>query len=171
MPRAPLQLRKDKDVAVTRQSLPRVGYAVSMFLRSPVGRKEDEALLTGRARFIDDLSPIPGIRFAAILRSPHPHARIGRIEVARALALPGVRGIVTGAEVAELIGPVPSVVKAPIAYYPIAVDRARYVGEPVAVVVADTRYLAEDACDLIDVEYEAFPARRICVARPRPMPR
>ena len=147
------------------------GTVTQRWIGSPVGRKEDEALLTGRARFIDDLSPIPGIRFAAILRSPHPHARIGRIEVARALALPGVRGIVTGAEVADLIGPVLSVVKAPISYYPIAIERARYVGVPVAVVVADTRYLAEDACDLIDVEYEALPARRICVARPRPMPR
>ena len=65
---------------------------------SPVARKEDEALLSGRARFIDDLSPVPGIRFAAILRSPHPHARIERLDVARALALPGVRGIVTGKE-------------------------------------------------------------------------
>src|SRR4029450_10509195 len=125
---------------------------------SAVGRKEDQALLTGQARFIDDLSPVPGIRFAAILRSPHPHARIERLDVARALALPGVRDIVTGKEVADLIGPVPSVVKAPIAYYPIAIEKVRYVGEPVAVVVADTRYIAEDACDLIDVEYEALPA-------------
>src|SRR5262249_37255143 len=111
-----------------------------------------------RARFIDDLSPVPGIRFAAVLRSPHPHARIERLDVARALALPGVRGIVTGKEVADLIGPMPSVVKAPIAYYPIAIDKARYVGEPVAVVVAGTRYIAEDACDLIQVEYEVLPA-------------
>src|SRR4029450_11541413 len=103
---------------------------------SAVGRKEDQALLTGQARFIDDLSPIPGIRFAAILRSPHPHARIGRIDFARGQELPGVRGIVTGKDVADLIGPVPSVVKAPLAYYPIAIDGTRYGGEPVAVVVA-----------------------------------
>jgi 2-furoyl-CoA dehydrogenase large subunit len=121
-------------------------------------RKEDQALLTGQARFIDDLSPIAGIRFAAILRSPHPHARIRRIDFARARELPGVRSIITGTDVRDLIGPLPSVVKAPLAYYPIAIEKARYVGEPVAVVVADTRYIAEDACDLIDVEYEVLPA-------------
>ena len=75
---------------------------------APVPRKEDEALLTGGARFIDDLSPVPGLRFAAILRSPHPHARISRIDVARARALPGVWDVVTGQQVAELIGPVPA---------------------------------------------------------------
>jgi 2-furoyl-CoA dehydrogenase large subunit len=125
---------------------------------STVARKEDQALLTGQARFIDDLSPLPGIHFAAILRSPHPHARIGRIDVSRARELPGVRAIITGKDVAALIGPLPSVVKAPLAYYPIAIDKARYVGEPVAVVVADTRYVAEDACDLIHVEYDALAA-------------
>ncbi len=134
------------------------GVASQRWVGSPVPCKEDEALLTGRARFIDDLSPVAGIRFAAILRSPHPHARIKRIDASRALALPGVYDVVTGKDIAELIGPVPSVVKAPIAYYPIAIDRARYVGEPVAVVVADTRYLAEDGCDLIDVDYDVLPA-------------
>ncbi len=92
------------------------------------------------------------------MRSPHPHARIVRIDATRALALRGVQAVVTGKEIAELIAPVPAVVKAPIAYYPIAVDRVRYVGEPVAVVVADTRYIAEDACDLIVVEYDVLPA-------------
>ena len=128
------------------------------WIGAAVARKEDQALLTGQARFIDDLSPIPGLRFAAILRSPHPHARIRRIDVARARELPGVWSIVTGKDIADLIGPVPSVVKAPLAYYPIAIDTVRYVGEPVAVVVAGTRYIAEDACDLIQVEYEVLPA-------------
>lgn len=134
------------------------GVASTEWVGSSVPRKEDEALLTGRARFIDDLAPVAGLRFAAILRAPHPHARIVCIETSRALALAGVRAVVTGKDIAELIGPVPSVVKAPIAFYPIAIDRARYVGEPVAVVVADTRYIAEDACDLIAVEYEVLPA-------------
>jgi 2-furoyl-CoA dehydrogenase large subunit len=131
---------------------------VAPWIEASVPRKEDEALLTGRARFIDDLSPLPGLRFAAILRSPHPHARIVRVDAARARALPGVWDVVTGSDVAALVGPVPSVVKAPVPYYPIAIDRVRYVGEPVAIVVADTRYLAEDACDLIEVEYDALPA-------------
>jgi 2-furoyl-CoA dehydrogenase large subunit len=135
-----------------------IGVASQGWVGSPIPRKEDEALLTGRARFIDDLSPLAGIRFAGILRSPHPHARILHIDVSRALQLPGVRDVVTGTDIAELIGPIPSVVKAPIAYYPIAIDTVRYVGEPVAVVVADTRYIAEDACDLIVVDYEVMPA-------------
>lgn len=128
------------------------------WIGAALARKEDQALLTGQARFIDDLSPIPGLRFAAILRSPHPHARIRRIDVAQARELPGVWSIVIGKDIRDLIGPVPTVVKASLAYYPIAIDKARYVGEPVAVVVADTRYIAEDACDLIQVEYEVLPA-------------
>jgi 2-furoyl-CoA dehydrogenase large subunit len=121
-------------------------------------RKEDRALLSGRARFIDDLAPVPGLKHAAILRSPHPHARIRGIDAARARALPGVVGVVTGAELADAVGPIPSVVRAGIPYFPFAIDRARYVGEPVAVVVADTRYIAEDACELIDIDYDPLPA-------------
>ena len=134
------------------------GTETQTWIGARAPRKEDEALLTGRARFIDDLSPLPGLRFAAILRSPHPHARIKKIDVSRACALRGVWDVATGDEIAALIGPVPSVVKAPVFYYPIAIDRVRYVGEPVAVVVADSRYIAEDACDLIEVEYEPLPA-------------
>jgi 2-furoyl-CoA dehydrogenase large subunit len=135
-----------------------IGVASRGWVGSSVPRKEDEALLTGRARFIDDLTPVAGIRFAAILRSQHPHARIVNIDISHALKLSGVRDVVTGKDIATFIGPVPSVVKAPIAYYPIAIDCARYVGEPVAVVVADSRYIAEDACELIDVEYEVLAA-------------
>jgi len=135
-----------------------IGVASRGWVGSSVRRKEDEALLTGRARFVDDLTPVAGIRFAAILRSQHPHARIVNIDISHALKLPGVRDVVTGKDIATFIGPVPSVVKAPIAYYPIAIDCARYVGEPVAVVVADSRYIAEDACELIDVEYEVLAA-------------
>src|SRR3954469_23199518 len=97
-------------------------------------RKEDAALLSGRARFMDDLTPVSGLKHAAILRSPHPHARIRGIDTRRALALPGVVGVVTGAELVKLVGPIPSVVKAPIPYFPFAIEKVRYVGEPVAVV-------------------------------------
>lgn len=123
---------------------------------APVPRKEDAALLTGNARFIDDLEPVAGLRHAAILRSPHAHARIKRIDVARAAALPGVYGVFTGADVAGLINPIPSAVRAPIRNYPIAVDKVRYMGEPVAVAVALDRYIAEDAIDLIAVDYETL---------------
>src|SRR4051812_2816862 len=121
-------------------------------------RMEDAALLSGRARFMDDLTPVSGLKHAAILRSPHPHARIRGIDASRALAMPGVVGVVTGAELAKLVGPIPSVVKAPVPYFPFAIDKVRYVGEPVGVVVADDRYLAEDALDAIAVDYEPLPA-------------
>ena len=91
-----------------------------------VPRKEDQALLSGSARFIDDLAPVPGLKHAAILRSPHPHARIRAIDVARALALPGVVGVVTGEQLLRAVGPIPSVVRAPVPYYPFATDRVRY---------------------------------------------
>src|SRR5499426_1168013 len=131
---------------------------VTRWVGQPVPRKEDEALLSGRARFIDDLAPVPGLKHAAILRSPHPHARLRHIDESRAAALPGVVGVVTGGELAKLVGPIPSVVKAPVPYFPFAIDKVRYVGEPVAVVVADDRYVAEDALDLIAVDYDPLPA-------------
>jgi 2-furoyl-CoA dehydrogenase large subunit len=117
-------------------------------------RKEDEPLLTGRGRFIDDLEPVAGIRHAAILRSPHPHANILGIDVSRAEQLPGVIGVVTGAQIAKVAGPIPSVVKARMKFNVCALDKVRYMGEPVAVVVAANRYIAEDALELITVDYE-----------------
>ena len=122
-----------------------------------VPRKEDEALLTGRARFIDDMEPVPGLRHAALLRSPHPHAEIRAIDVSRAAACPGVYGVLTGADIAAATRPIPSAVRVPIDYYPIAVDKVRYAGEPVALVAAEDRYVAEDALELIEVEYRPLP--------------
>jgi 2-furoyl-CoA dehydrogenase large subunit len=124
---------------------------------APFPRKEDAALLTGNARFIDDMEPVPGIRHVAMLRSPHAHARIKRIDVAKAKAHPGVFGVVTGPDIAAVTSPIPSAVRVPIKYYPIAIEKVRYAGEPVALVAAIDRYTAEDAIELIDVEYEALP--------------
>lgn len=116
-------------------------------------RVEDAALLTGRGRFIDDL-PVPaGALVAHILRSPYPHAEIGEIDAAAALALPGVAAVVTGRDVQRLMRPFIVSVRSAIEHYPIAVDRARYQGEPVAVVLARDRYVAEDAAELIEVDY------------------
>src|SRR5512141_588626 len=119
-----------------------------------VRRKEDEPLLTGRGRFIDDLEPVAGVRHAAILRSPHPHAKILSIDTSRAEQLAGVIGVVTGAQIAKVAGPIPSVVKARMKFNVCAFDKVRYMGEPVAVVVAENRYVAEDALELIEVDYE-----------------
>src|SRR5262245_47931896 len=123
-----------------------------------VPRREDSALLKGQARFIDDLTPLPGLRHAAILRSPHGHAEILRIDTSRAEKLPGVVGVLTGIDVAAMTKPIANMLTDRIAFYPCAVDRVRYFGEPVAVVVATSRYVAEDAIDLIDVEYRPLPA-------------
>jgi 2-furoyl-CoA dehydrogenase large subunit len=123
-----------------------------------VPRFEDAALLTGNARFIDDLSPVPGIRHVAMLRSPYPHARILNINSDVALALSGVTGIVTGADIAALMDPLVSAVRAPVTYYPMAVDKVRHAGEPVALIAAEDRYIAEDAAELIEVDYEPLPA-------------
>src|SRR6202795_5245776 len=123
-----------------------------------IPRVEDAALLTGRGRFIDDLGVRPGTLHAAILRSPHAHADIVAIESSAAKCAPGVVAVLAGDDVKALTASLVVGVKAPVECWPIAVGRVRYVGEPVAIVVATDRYLAEDAADLIEVEYRTRPA-------------
>ena len=120
-------------------------------------RVEDAPLLTGRGQFFDDL-PAPGNTLhAAILRSPHAHARILSIDTSAALNLPGVHAVLTGEDYSKVASPLMVGVKLPIKCWPIAIEKARYTGEPVAVVLADDRYLAEDGLDLIEVEYDVLP--------------
>jgi 2-furoyl-CoA dehydrogenase large subunit len=123
-----------------------------------VPRVEDPALLSGRGRFIDDIGVRPGTLHAAILRSPHAHANIVSIDVAAARQAPGVVAVLIGEDIKALTTSLVVGVKAPVECWPIAVGRVRYVGEPVAIVVAESRYLAEDAIDLIDARYDALPA-------------
>ncbi|MBI3092102.1 MAG: xanthine dehydrogenase family protein molybdopterin-binding subunit [Candidatus Tectomicrobia bacterium] len=123
----------------------------------PMKRLEDPRLLTGRGQYVDDL-PLPNVRHLAILRSPHAHARIKRVDASRALAAPGVLGAITPEDVLRMTRPFGLGVAAPLKYYCTATDKARFVGEPVAAIVASNRYLAEDALDLIEVEYEVLPA-------------
>ena len=117
-------------------------------------RLEDEALLRGEGRFIDDLDPVPGTRHAAVVRSPLAHARIVRLDPSAALEAPGVVGVLTGEDVVAMSRPFPAGIDSPVPQYSAAHETARYVGEPVAVVVARDRYLAEDAAELVEVEYE-----------------
>jgi 2-furoyl-CoA dehydrogenase large subunit len=117
-------------------------------------RLEDDALLRGRGRFMDDIDPVPHAGHAAILRSAFAHARITRLDPSAALEVPGVRGVLTGADVAAMSRPFPAGLDSPIPYYAAAGEIARFVGEPIAVVVARDRYIAEDAAELIEVEYE-----------------
>ena len=132
--------------------------APASWLGRSIERFEDAALLTGRGRYIDDLGVQPGTLHAAILRSPHAHAVIEAIRTDAAARAPGVAAIITREHVTKLSASLPVGVRAPIDCWPIAVDRVRYVGEPVAVVVAADRYLAEDAVDLIEVDYAPLPA-------------
>ena len=123
----------------------------------PLGRSierlEDPALLTGQGRFADDLPSRPGSGHAAILRSPHAHAEISGIDASPALAMDGVDVVLTGEDVRAWSSPFLVGVKQPMEHWCLATDRARYVGEPVVVVVARDRYLAEDALDAIRVDY------------------
>ncbi|YBV94454.1 molybdopterin-dependent oxidoreductase (plasmid) [Phyllobacteriaceae bacterium JZ32] len=135
----------------------RTGEETRLVGRS-VQRIEDLALLTGRGRYIDDLPTRRNAAHAAILRSPHAHALIRSIDTAKATALPGVVAVLTGDDIGRLTSSLTVGVKANVECWPIARDRVRYVGEPVAIVVAESRYLAEDALDLISVDYEQLPA-------------
>jgi len=121
--------------------------------------KEDARLVAGRGRFLDDLAP-GRLLHAAMLRSPHAHARIVSIDVSAAAALPGVAAVLTGAEAAARSRPIRPLIPTavPVNDWCLAVDRARYAGEPVVAVAAVDRATAEDAVDLIRVEWEPLPA-------------
>ena len=138
----------------------------------PVERREDARLLTGRARFIDDIR-LPDMLHAAVLRSPHAKARFTCVDARAALALPGVHAVITHADIGAANTPMPLLNEDPGFIYPrthqaLAPGQARFVGEAVALVVADSRYLAEDALELIAVDYapEAAAVDLIAAAEP-----
>jgi len=131
---------------------------VSERLGKPVVRKEDPALLSGRGRYADDL-PVPaGTLHAHVIRSPHPHADITAIDAAEALAKDGVWAVITGEDIRKISDPFLVALKAPIHQWSLAVERVRYVGEPVALVVAESRYIAEDAAELVQIDYAPLDA-------------
>ena len=140
--------------------------------RSQSGRIEDLKLLTGRGRFVADIV-LPGMLEMAVLRSPHAHARLVQIDTAQALAVPGVVAAATAADLGPANLPIrhtmahPGIV-APRGPLPLASVVVRYVGEPVAAVLAWDRYAAEDALDTIDVVYEPLPVVTELDAAPRP---
>jgi carbon-monoxide dehydrogenase large subunit len=125
-------------------------------------RPDDPRILTGRGRYVDDLV-LPRMVHVAFARSPHPHAVLRGLDVDRARRAPGVVGLLTGAEVARLCRPYRGVLlhytgMKTGAMLPLAVDRVRYVGEPVVVLAAETRAAAEDAAQLVAADYEPLPA-------------
>jgi carbon-monoxide dehydrogenase large subunit len=137
--------------------------AASTWIGKPVARKEDAKLLTGQARYIDDLT-LPGMVFAAVVRSPFAHARIRSVDVSKAQEAEGVVAAFTGADLADdWVTTLPCVwlvtedTKQPM-HRPLATDKARYAGDGVAVVLAESRAQAKDAAELVEVDYEPLPA-------------
>ena len=129
---------------------------VKKYLGQPIERVEDDILLMGKAQFSDHLPTRAGTQHAAILRSPHAHAKIISIDTSKAEKIPGVVTVMTGDDVKEMSEAFLIVLRQPINQWALAVDKVRYVGEPLAMVVARNRYIAEDALSEIDVVYEAM---------------
>src|SRR5881409_1344641 len=136
------------------------------YFGAAVRRREDPRFLRGEGRFVDDVT-LPGLLHAVLLRSPHAHARIARLDVTAARAMDCVAGVFTFADLERWMKPLPLFGAPPpglaaairfeirqAAQRALVRDRARYVGEIVAMVVADSRYRAEDAVDRIEVEWE-----------------
>ena len=132
------------------------GQPAAAWIGRSVERVEDAALLGGRGRFIDDVGIQPGTLHAAFVRSPHAHARITQIDAAGARACDGVHGVITGHDIARYTRPFTVGVKAPMEHRPLAVDRVRYHGEPVAIVLGDSPYTAEDGAAKLTVAYEVL---------------
>jgi carbon-monoxide dehydrogenase large subunit len=138
--------------------------AITTMIGAKIHRREDPRLVSGEGRFIDDFTR-PGTVFLAVVRSPHAHARIKKIDVAKAAKAPGVVAVYTHKDIAKVIAGTMPAAPAFVAdkkqippRFPIADQESAYQGEPVAVVLAETRYQAADAANLVDVDYEPLPA-------------
>src|SRR5215212_7548261 len=132
------------------------------YVGSPIERVEDLRFLRGRGEYVDDVTR-PGLLRAVILRSSVAHGTIRSIDTTTARALPGVHAVITAADIGPAIPTIP-LRQEPLPAFRqyeqpvIAHDKVRYVGEPIAVVIADTQAIAEDALELIEVDIESLPA-------------
>ncbi len=139
------------------------GIVAERYTGASIKRSEDPRILTGAGRYVDDIK-LPGMLHAAFVRSPLAHGQVLKVDVSAAQALPGVVAVFTGADLAAMTvpgqdplfammgagGPMPE-------YTLLATDKVRFMGDPVAVVVAVSRYLAEDGCELVEVDYAELP--------------
>src|SRR5580693_9326843 len=137
--------------------------AAERYTGASIKRSEDPRILTGAGRYVDDIK-LPGMLHAAFVRSPMAHARVLAVDVSVALALPGEVAVLTGAELETMTVPGPDALMALMGWAGptpeftlLATDTVRLVGDPVAVVVAENRYLAEDGCELVEVDYDDLP--------------
>ncbi len=125
-----------------------------------IKRVEDPRLITGTSHYVDDIH-LPGLLYAVFVRSPYAHAKIKSINAENALKHPGVVSVITGQETKDKCGTVPCAAAIPDlkrpTHYSMALDRVYFVGHPVAMVIANDRYLARDAADLVEVDYEPLP--------------
>ncbi|MBI4465567.1 MAG: xanthine dehydrogenase family protein molybdopterin-binding subunit, partial [Acidobacteria bacterium] len=130
------------------------------YIGKRVLRKEDPRLLSGKGSFVDDIH-LPNTAHMALLRSPYAHAGIRKLDVSRARVLAGVLEVLTGADLRGKLDSIPVMGTLPDLrvpeHPPLAMDRVRYVGEPVAAVVAENPYIARDALDLIQADYDPLP--------------
>src|SRR5579875_737980 len=137
---------------------------IAALVGTPIKRREDPRLITGQATYVDDIK-LPGMLYMAVLRSPYGHARIRSINTEAAKQAPGVVAVYTAQDLKGVVGNIP--VAAPLPPHitngmgrrgPLAEGKVRFYGDPVAVVIAESRYGARDALDLIEVDYEPLPA-------------
>jgi aerobic carbon-monoxide dehydrogenase large subunit len=139
------------------------GIVAERYTGASIKRSEDPRILTGAGRYVDDIK-LPGMLHAAFVRSPLAHARVLSIDVSAARALPGVVAAYTGAELEAMTVPGPDALMALLGWAGptpeftlLATDKVRFVGDPVAIVIAENRYVAEDGCELVEVEYDDLP--------------
>jgi len=137
--------------------------AAERYTGASIKRSEDPRILTGAGRYVDDIK-LPGMLHAAFVRSPLAHARVTSVDVEAARALPGVVAVLTGADLETMTVPGPDALLGLMGWAGptpeftlLATDKVRLVGDPVAVVVAESRYVAEDGCELVEVEYDDLP--------------
>src|SRR5262245_42575640 len=151
---------------------PAAGHTTGFGIGASVKRREDHRLLTGQGRYVDDVNA-PGQAHVAFVRSPHAHADLVGIDAAPALAVDGVLAVFTGRDLANGgVGPIPTLIAergggirsrdgsafAEPPWHPLALDRVRHVGEPVAMVVGVTPAIARDGADAVRVQYTPRPA-------------
>jgi carbon-monoxide dehydrogenase large subunit len=143
--------------------------ATPRLMGAEVKRKEDPRLVTGSSAYVGDIT-VPGMQYVAFVRSPHPHAKVGKIDAARAMARPGVSRVVTGQDIKAYCQPIP--LGGPSAegggggaetsvgrkHYPLSIGKVRYVGEPVAAVIATSEAVAVDAVADVMVDWQPLPA-------------
>src|SRR6202023_60282 len=137
----------------------KAAHIAPKWVGQPIRRKEEDRLVRGKGIFVDD-QKLTGMLHIRFVRSSYGHAKLTRVDVSKAATLPGVVCTLTGAEIKGLVQPFIEIgpdAGQKIADYPMAVDKVVYQGEPVAAVVAETRMIAEDAAELVEVEYDSLP--------------